>query len=76
MQARGSPTRQAERLQQARGLRDFRGQLRLRRVDHWAAQQEIHKLDCNGIHHDCAQNFIDVEVRFEKPGNAAPNGPT
>ena len=75
MQTGGNKARQAEDLQQPGRLRDLRGDLCLGRVDHRAAQQEVHQLYGNGIHHDRAQNFIDTEVCFQKTRNSSPDRP-
>ncbi len=67
---------QAENFQQAGRLRDLGCQLRLRGIDHRSAQQEVHQLHGDGIHHHRAQDFIDVEISFEIPRNSAPDRPT
>ena len=76
VQTSGSQAGQTENFQQTGRLRDLGCQQRLRRINHRAAEEEIHQLHSNGVHHDRAQDFIYIEISFEITCNSTPECPT
>ncbi len=74
VQAGGHQAGQAEGDVQGGGLRDLGGQLGLGGIDHRAAQQEVHDLHGDGVHHDCAQDLVDAKVGLQRAWNRTPEG--